>query len=128
MIELPDFVSGTLIERTYHRALYWQDRARGQKDTFAAKRWLTIGMNRARSRDPRMLLFLEKGAEHLRKLNDAQQERFTYNERGTFQKQDFTEYASWREAFLKARDPQHDEETMYRVFGWIYAAVAEALG
>lgn len=122
MIELPEFVTGQVVERTYQRALTLQDL--GRRGDARARRWLVEGMNRAKARDPRMAAFLEYGAEHLRKLNDAQVSRF---EQEGFRKTEYTEFGAWREAYLKMTDHAQDESIMYRVFGWVYAAVAEAL-
>ncbi len=120
-IELPEFVTGKVIERTYHRAMKLQDK--GARDHYAG-RMLLAGMNRARARDPLLLLFLEKGADHLQKVNDSQQDRF---DEGGHRRQDFSEFATWREAYQRASEPQAHEDVMYRVYGWVYAAVHEAL-
>lgn len=122
-IELPDFVTPEFIEDVYRRCSAM--RARGE-DHPKARDYLVRGMNMARARAPKMLLFLEKGATHLRRMNDAQQSRFEANETGvTYHRTDFNEYAQWKSAYILALEPR--EGTMYRTFGWIYASVAEAL-
>lgn len=126
MIELPESVTPALIERTYARAIQLRDL--GERNPHA-KSLLTRGMNMARKRYPKMLLFLEKGAEHLQRQNQAQQARLQANETGLrFGKTEFSEFSTWRTAYEKAVDPEADERTLYRTWGWIYAAVAEALG
>jgi len=119
-IELPDFVTPALIERTYGRAAKLQD----HRDSPYSRSMLVKGMNMARSQHAVMAKFLEKGADHLQKINDSQRDRF--EEHGLV-RTDFSEYAAWREAYLRMTEPNRHEDVMYRVFGWIYAAVAEAL-
>lgn len=121
MIELPDFVTPALIERTYARAIALRDMGERNPRARAA---LEKGMNMARARYPKMLLFLEKGAEHLQQQNQRQQDRI----RGTYAPTEFNEFATWRTAYEKALDPDADERALFRTWGWIYAAVAEALG
>lgn len=126
MIELPEFVTSDLIERTYARAIQLRDL--GERNP-SARSLLSRGMNMARQRYPKMLLFLEKGAEHLQQKNQDQQARLQANETGlSFGRTEFSEFATWRTAYEKAVDPEADERTLYRTWGWIYAAVAEALG
>jgi hypothetical protein len=126
VIELPDFVTPKLIERTYKRSL--ELRALGERHS-KARPLLVKGMNMARARHPRMLAFLEKGAEHLQSQNQAQQARFRHNESGVeYKPSEFSEYATWRTAYEKVLEPGADERTLFRIWGWIYAAVAEALG
>jgi hypothetical protein len=119
-IELPEFVTPRVIERTYRRALELQN----HRDSPYSRGMLLKGMNMARAQHAVMAKFLEKGADHLQKVNDSQQERF--DEKG-LRRTEFSEYASWREAFLRMTEPTQHEDVMFRVFGWIYAAVAEAL-
>lgn len=126
MIELPEFMSGAVVERTYRRMRELQDRAREPfwNGGMRARAFRDRGMRMARARDPRMLLFLEKGAEYLRARNDEQASRFAQE---GYARTDFGEYALWREAFLKATEPQQHDDVMYGLYGWVYAAVAEAL-
>lgn len=123
MIELPEFVTDAVIERTHARAVRIQDGMR--EGAGWARRWVIEGMNRARARDPKMLAFLERAATHLQKKNDEQKSRFAQE---GFATTEFAEYGTWRAAYLKAAEQgERDEGVMYRVFGSVYGAAAEAL-
>lgn len=126
-IELPEFINAQLIERTYQRTIAL--RARGENDR-QVRALLVRGMNMARDRNPRMLLFLEKGAEWLRKESEQQRDRMEEagHQEAFARGIQFTEYEQWRIAYEKATAPEQDDRLMYRTLGWIYAAVAEALG
>jgi hypothetical protein len=121
-IELEDFVTPERVERCYRRML--ELRAKGEHDP-KARALLVRGMNMARAKYGPMLLFLEKGANILQKMNDAQQIRLR-QDGNDYAKTDFTEFATWREAYLLADDPAGDVK--FRVLGWAYASVAEVLG
>lgn len=121
-IELEDFVTPERVERCYRRML--ELRAKGEGDP-KARTLLIKGMRMARAKHGAMLLFLDKGANILQKMNDAQQCRYS-QDGADFHRSDFTEFATWREAFLLADDPAGDVK--YRVLGWAYASVAEVLG
>jgi len=118
-IELPEWVNDKVIERTYRRVL--ELRAKGENHP-ATRSLLVRGMNMARAQSPTMLLFLDKGAEVLRRFNDEQQSRF---EQAGYRRVDYSEFSTWREAYLLCVEPRDDVK--YRVFGFVYAAVAEAL-
>jgi len=127
VIELPDFMTPALVERTHARAMVLKEL--GKKNNARANALLRCGMNMARARHPRMLLFLEKAADHLQQKNQEQQARFRYAEDGReYKAAEFSEAATWRTAYEKALEPGMDERTLFRTWGWIYAAVAEALG
>lgn len=127
MIELPDFVTPGLIERTHARAMTLKEL--GKKNNPRANALLRCGMNMARARHPKMLLFLEKAANHLQQKNQEQQARFRYAEdEREYRASEFSEAATWRTAYEKTLDPGTDERTLFRTWGWIYAAAAEALG
>lgn len=121
-IELPEQVRPELVERTYRRSFELRQRAK----TDRAKRCVEIGRRMAKARSPRLLLFLEHGAEHLQRMNDEQKSRFA--QEGYAGATEYTEFATWREAFLLARDPRSHEDVHLDVFKWVYAAVAEVLG
>lgn len=126
-IELPDFMTARLVEKTYQRAmeLKQKERAPFWNGGAKARRHKDIGVRMAIDRHPKLLLFLDKAAEHLRAENEQQKERF--EERG-FAQTDFSEYSTFREAFIKADEPLRDEYALHNIFCWVYAAVAEALG
>lgn len=118
-IELPEWVNDKVIERTYRRVL--ELRAKGENHP-ATRSLLVRGMNMARAQSPTMLLFLDKGAEVLRRFNDEQQSRF---DQAGYRRVDYSEFSTWREAYLLCVEPRDD--VRYRVFGFVFAAVAEAL-
>lgn len=130
MIELPDFVTPELIERTYRRAMAIQDAGHGRSTSswwtkHRARNLRHVGVKMAMARDPKLLLFLEKAAEHLRRMNDAQKSRITQE---GFARCDFSEYELFRTAYEKALEPKRDELALAATWGWVYAASAEALG
>jgi hypothetical protein len=118
-IELPEWVTDKVIERTYRRVQ--ELRAKGE-DHRATRSLLVRGMNAARAQSPVLLLFLDKGAEVLRRFNDEQQSRF---DQEGYRRVDYSEFSAWREAYLLCVEPRDDVK--YRVFGFIYAAAAEAV-
>ncbi len=124
MIELPEFMSGKVIERTYRRMIELQDAWR-QRRSPRAEALRIRGVNMALARDPRFMLFLEKGAEYLRARNDEQKSRFA--QLGHAQATEFNEFSQWRTAYEKALEPNRDPEALHAIWGWPYAAVAEAL-
>lgn len=121
-IELPEFMTGHVIERTYRRAMALQNL--GERDHYA-RRMLEQGRRRAVARDPRLLLFLEKGADYLQHRNDEQKSRFA--QQGFAANCEFTELGTWREALKLAVEPREHADVSFGVFRWVYAAVAEAL-
>lgn len=126
-IELPEFMSACVVEQTYRRAteLKAKERDPWWSGGAKARRYKDIGVRMAIDRHPKLLLFLDKAAEHLRAENEVQKDRM--GERG-FAQCDFSEYATFREAFIKADEPQRDMHAVHNIFCWIYAATAEALG
>lgn len=120
-IELPDFVTFALTDRTYQ--LVKQLRALGPGHPKAA-RHLTNGLNRAGKRDPRMLLLLEKGADLLQKENDRQRDRFEAHGLATTE---YAEYAQWREAYIRVNDAHRREEDL-QIYRWLFAACDAVLG
>ena len=120
-------MTARVVEQTYRRTLELKAKERdawwmgGAK----ARRYKDIGVRMAIDRHPKLLLFLDRAAEHLRAENEAQRDRF--GERGCAMT-DFTEYALFREAYIKADAPEQDRHAMHHIFCWVYAAVAEALG
>ncbi len=127
MIEINDFITPKLIERTYGRAIQLGDLYnKGTPSQRAnAERLRLAGMRMARARAPTMLLFLEKGSDYLQKINDAQKSRFA--QEGHDRVSEYSEYSQWKTAYLKAMEPQNHEDMMYKTLGWVYASVFEAL-
>ena len=127
MIELPEFTNTRVIERTYRRMIELQDRGREPwwNGGRAARSWRDKGIRMALARDPRLLLFLERGAEYLRARNDEQLSRVEHA--GYARVSEFSEFAVWRTAYEKAVDPNRSEDVIAATFGWVYAAAAEAL-
>lgn len=120
-IELADFVTEDRVEHVYRRMFALRDL--GERDPHG-RRMLIRGMNMARAKHGGMLLFLEKGAEILRQLNDSQICRLQ-QDGAEFSRCDFTEFSSWKEAYMLAADG--NDTVKFRVFGWTYAACAEYL-
>ena len=125
-IELPDFMTPSIIERVYRRAVELQDRGRepwwnGGRHARAMRE---RGVRMAMARDPRFMLFLEKCAEYLRARNDEQQSRL--GQEG-FVRTEYSEAALFRVAFEKADEPRRDEQFLHSTLGWVYAAAAEVL-
>jgi hypothetical protein len=125
-VELPDFVNEKLVEHAYQRAHEMQRLAQGgtwgARDR--ARAWSRRGINAAMARDARMLKFLDHAAEILRRKNDDQVSRFSQE---GFAKQDYKEFALWREAYRKADAPTWDPGCEHGVFAWVYGACLEAV-
>ena len=125
MIELPEFMSAERIEHAHARSMAIRQAcyhgSPRQRELAASLR--SRGMNAARDRNPRMLLFLEKAVEHMRRLNDEQQSRLTQE---GYQRTKFTEFSTWEAAFLKSDQLGQDESLQFGVFAWVYAAIYEA--
>jgi hypothetical protein len=121
MIELPDFLTPQRVEAIYGRALRLAKLGHQHQ---GARRLLDNGLRRARARDARLLLVLEKGADYLQSRNDEQRSRF---EQEGYARQEFGEYALWREAYQKVLDPKASDMVMTSVYGWILAAIGEFL-
>ncbi len=127
MIELPEWLNARTIERTYRRALELQDHARepwwngGRR----ARKLREIGVRMALARDPKMMLFLDKAAEQMRGESDRQ--KSGVEQSGFAKVGEMSEAALFRTAFEKADEPRRDEEALHATWGWVYAAVAEAL-
>ena len=125
MIELPELMSAERIEHAHARSMAIRQAcyhgSPRQRELAASLR--SRGMNAARDRNPRMLLFLEKAVEHMRRLNDEQQSRLTQE---GYQRTKFTEFSTWEAAFLKSDQLGQDESLQFGVFAWVYAAIYEA--
>jgi len=125
MIELPEFMTGERIEHAHARSMAIRQAcyhgSPRQRELAASLR--SRGMNAARDRNPRMLLFLEKSVEYMRRLNDEQQSRLTQE---GYQRTKFTEFSTWEAAFLKSDQLGQDESLQFGVFAWVYAAIYEA--
>jgi len=126
MIELPEFMNATVVERTYRRAMELQDRGREPwwNGGGAARRLRDKGTRMAIDRNPRFMLFLERAAEYIRARSDEQQSILA---QGGYVKTEYSEAALFRTAYEKADAPNRDEEALHAIWGWVYAAVAEAL-
>ena len=125
MIELPDFMSAERIERAHARTVeiretYYTGTTR-QRELAGSLR--SRGINAARDRNPKLLLFLEKSVEFMRKLNDEQQSRFKQEGYAPVK---FTEFSTWEAAYLKSDQLGKDDTIEYGVFAWVYASLFEA--
>jgi len=125
VIELPEFMTAERIERAHARSLeireHYYTGTQRQRELAGSLRGR--GMNAARDRHPRMLLFVEKAVEYMRKLNDQQQIRLKQE---GFAASKFTEFATWEAAYLKSDQLGKDDSIEYGVFAWVYASVFEA--
>ena len=134
-VELPEFMNHRTVENFY-RAVVQSSRS-GYNDP-SRRRNHERGMRAARDRNPHLLKFLEKAAEVLRVVNDAQQDRFEEGRIQTvrdpngdvierfhaqFPKQDFSEYATVRQAFVAA----DSGDPVLHVFAHIYAAACDQI-
>jgi hypothetical protein len=127
MIELPEFMTATVIERTYRRMVELQDKAKSPfwAGGLRARGLRDKGVRMAMARHPQMLLFLERSAEYLKKRNDEQMSHF--EQLGYRRPSEYSECALFRTAYEKMDDPKKDEAFLHATLGWVYAAVAEAL-
>jgi hypothetical protein len=138
-IELPEFMTANVVERTYRRMIELQDAggtAYGRKgairqatsfwDRKRAQHLRAIGTRMAVQRDPKMLLFLERASVYLQARSDEQLLRVEHL--GFARINEYQEAALFRTALEKADSPGTDREALHAVWGWVYAAVAEALG
>lgn len=123
-IELPEFMTGSVIERTYRRTMALQNL---KEHDHYARRMMEQGLRRARARDGKMLLFLEHSVNYLQHRNDEQKSRFA-QEGHDNPNLEFSELSQYREALLLLDAPRDHADVNFGVFRWVYAAVAEALG
>ncbi len=133
--ELPDFVTPQLIEAVVQRAMFAQDFALNHPHHDGCKQWMKRGVRAAQDRNRWLMKLLDQGAEHLRRLNDAQQDRFASNDADPnrpehlhgvdLRKQDFTEFSQWRAAYETA-DTSGRNGAQHAVFAWLYGAAYEA--
>ena len=115
-VELEEFITPGRVEYAHGMAVRYQQMRR---QSFANTGWRA-----AQARDPRLLKALEKAANILDKMTDAQHGRTmrapdaTYGEtKGT------TEAQLWREAYKMC-----DQGTPLQNFEWIYGAAAWLCG
>ena len=115
-VELENFITPSLVEEAYRRALKAQ--ASGWQQ------FAVVGWRAAQARDPKLLKALEKGAEILDAMTENQ-----WGETMREVDQDYgktkgtTEQNLWREAYRML-----DEGTPLQNFEWIYGAAAWMCG
>lgn len=114
-IELADWINAETVERAYSRAVVAQ---RQRIQSFA-----NTGMRAARARDPRILLALEKGAEVLTRMQEAQVGRTQRTSARYADTVELTEVALWRKAYEFA-----DRGEPLPHLEWIYGAAAHLAG
>lgn len=128
MIEIEEFLTPKLFERAYSEMLRLQDEYNKgtpvQRDRAHSARMR--GARAARARAPRLMLFLEKAADHLQKQNDAQKSRFA-QEGFEGRRLEFSEYGQMRLAYEKALDPDAHEGVLFSTFGWVYSGCMSVL-
>jgi len=121
--DLAEFVTPFLAQAVYRRAQAAQAFARQRPGHDGLKLWIRRGVRAARARDPRLLLMLDRGAEELRRLNDAQQSRFAQE---GFARQEFTELSTWRNAYEVADQGEERKGASLEIFGHLLGAAYEA--
>jgi hypothetical protein len=114
-IELVEAINEHSAERT-HRAA-----ALAQRMDLQA--WAEVGWRAAVARDPVMLKTLDRMAEVMGRLHEAQHGRTQRTTHIEGLKSDLTEYAIWRESFRLA-----DAGMPTRAFIWYYGAAAALAG
>jgi hypothetical protein len=132
-VELPEFMNGKTVERFYGRVL--KSSASG---SHRESRRIDRGLNMARSRDAKMLKFLDAAATVLQKCSESQQDRFEEGKvqavqtdgvveyvRAQFPRQDFTEFSTVRAAYTLADNGK--DPSLMRVYGHVYAAAADEI-
>lgn len=119
-IELENFVTPKSVEAAYRWANEQATHSEAAGHILALK-----GMRAARARDPKMLLALEKGAEIMHQIAEAQVGRTHRDSEGrtAAEKTWPTEAALWREAYVTC-----DKGTPVESLAWIYAAAARLAG
>ena len=116
MLELTSQITPGLVEEAHRRAVLAQQE-RNQK-------FADVGFRAATARDDRMLLVLEKCAEVMDKLQEAQYGRTMRAESATYaESKGTTEAQLWREAYRLC-----DQNNAIRNFEWIYGAAAWICG
>jgi hypothetical protein len=137
-IELPDFMTDRMVEQFYRLIISGSERG---SHTPHQERRNNRGLRMARDRNPKLLLFLEKSAEVLRRANETQQDRFAEGVQqdvrvngevvdrlhACFPKQDFSEYATVRTAYTVCDGYKEEDYTMIAVFQNVYAAAADCI-
>jgi hypothetical protein len=126
IIELPEAVTHELVERAFARSKQLIDEYNRGGRRMSRRLAATVdrGLRLADGRNDKLLKFLERAAERLRQLNDAQQDRL---EEGGFARTDYTEFATWRAAYRVADEGRARTDAQVEMFRWIYAACADAL-
>lgn len=127
-VELEPFVTDKLVEHVYIRAQRAQAAHRTRATTFLTA-FRERGMRLARARDPRLLKFLDLASERMWKLQEPQRSRFRQEGFDGHARLtgDFTEFSTFKQALLLADQLHKEGDCSHEVFGWLYAAAAEAV-
>jgi hypothetical protein len=139
-VALPENVNKVTVEAVYARMLeykrQWGERPESSlpwHGRWSARRrsaTLTRAINMVLDRHSLMLLYLEKGADILQKMNDEQRVRFKQEGHDEYDRRsgEFMEFQVWREAYrvMDKGDPEsiHRASDLYK---WVYAAIADYL-
>lgn len=136
---LPENVTKETVEKVYGKMLlYRQEWGRPESELPWIGQWsarrrratLTRAVNMVVDKHPAMLVYLDKGAEVLQKMNDEQKSRFSQEGHDEYARRsgEFMEFQTWREAY-RIMD-KGDPETIHRaadLYKWVYAAIADYL-
>jgi hypothetical protein len=87
--------------------------------------WVLPGFRAAKDRAPKMMMALERCAEVMHQMQEAQALSTRRSAETFAEQQEFTEYQMFREAFKMADEGHH--QTM-KHFVWIYGAVGLLCG
>lgn len=114
-VELEEFITPERVEYAYGLAM--------KKQQLRAEWWADVGWKAAQARDPKLLKALERAAEIVSKMDEAQRGRTRRATEHFSQQGETTETQLFREAFRMA-----DEGTPVINLKWIYGAGAWLCG
>ena len=114
-VEIEEFITPARVEYAY--GLVQQAQVMGRQS------WADTGMRAARARDPKLLKALEKGAEIIGKMSEAQMGQTRRSTEIFSHTKEHTVSQLWREAYRLA-----DEGKPIENLCWIYAAAAWLCG
>lgn len=136
---LPENVTREGVEGVYARMLQYKQGWGGRSETdmpwtgpWTARRYART-LQRARNavidRHPLVMLYLEKGADVLQKINDEQRARFSQEGHEEYARRsgEFMEFQVWRSAYTCA---DKGAESIYReidLYRWVYMAIVDSV-
>lgn len=135
---LPENVTKEGVEGVYARMIQYKEAWGrpessmpffGQWSAGRYRRTLDRARNAILHRQPLVMLYLEKGADVLQKMNDEQKSRFKQegHEEYARRSNEFSEFQVWRSAYLCA---DKGAESIYRemdLYKWVYMAIVDSV-